>query len=617
MKKTYLVICLSILGTGAFAQRMSNLHSFKGIPSTPALDSGIDISNNSFALESTRGHLDTLFYEDFVNGLMGNNVSTTPAWSTFSNFCSWNYSLLGSQGQFAGTGPIVNSTTKANGFMLLDGDACNPGAAAGFQDVDATLQSPVIDLTNKPNAVLTFQHGFRWCCTAASVKFEVEISGDGGNSWTSYDVMDKVQSNITAGTGTAAPLTKSINISAIAGGQSNVIIKFRKSGVSHYYWMIDDVTITEAPENDLILDYVFFGEYSSYPLAQVANMEFTGSVNNFGYMPQTDVTLKAEVLKNAGSVFSTANAPYTLASQKTDTLTLPTAFTPTEKGEYEIEFSVSQNETDHNLMNNSKKRNFNVTDSVFSRDNNMYTNRGYARANKATYTLGNIFEVQQDGYVTSISFVLQHTSETGAEVRVKLYDASFEILATSEVYDVVASDINGQVTQVLNSPKTVTLSFYEPYYVEKGFYLAAVEHLNPTKGVNIATGTDITQPLQQSYVEVNSDWFYTTLTPMIRMNMDATVGINKEEANGTKLFQNQPNPSKNMTTIRYELGNSAKVTLDVFDISGRHVLSVNEGDKPAGLHSINISTANLNGGIYYYTLNTGNARATKKMVVVQ
>ena len=53
----------------------------------------------------------------------------------------------------------------------------------------------------------------------------------------------------------------------------------------------------------------------------------------------------------------------------------------------------------------------------------------------------------------------------------------------------------------------------------------------------------------------------------------------------------------------------------VRDVTGRVVMNMNEGVKPAGAHSIRINVAELGSGIYTYTLNAGEVHLTKEMLV--
>ncbi|MGQ0827729.1 MAG: T9SS type A sorting domain-containing protein [Bacteroidota bacterium] len=97
-----------------------------------------------------------------------------------------------------------------------------------------------------------------------------------------------------------------------------------------------------------------------------------------------------------------------------------------------------------------------------------------------------------------------------------------------------------------------------------------------------------------------------------------SVGINEDtQINGVKLGQNQPNPFNGNTVISYEIATSENVSLDIFDIAGKKIVSLNQGKKTAGVHSIELSSQNLPQGVYFYTLNVGDQNVTKKMTVLE
>ena len=63
--------------------------------------------------------------------------------------------------------------------------------------------------------------------------------------------------------------------------------------------------------------------------------------------------------------------------------------------------------------------------------------------------------------------------------------------------------------------------------------------------------------------------------------------------------------------------NSENVTILLTDITGRTVMTLNEGSKSAGNHVADVNLTDLTSGTYFYTLKTGNSQATKKMVIVK
>ena len=77
-----------------------------------------------------------------------------------------------------------------------------------------------------------------------------------------------------------------------------------------------------------------------------------------------------------------------------------------------------------------------------------------------------------------------------------------------------------------------------------------------------------------------------------------------EALEGYVLEQNVPNPFNPETAIRYRLPKKGKVTLEVFDMTGRRVNKFFENFKREGEQSITFDGSDLSSGIYFYRLRT-------------
>jgi len=88
-----------------------------------------------------------------------------------------------------------------------------------------------------------------------------------------------------------------------------------------------------------------------------------------------------------------------------------------------------------------------------------------------------------------------------------------------------------------------------------------------------------------------------------------------EEENFT-LSQNYPNPAINVTEISYTLSEISTVSFDVFDITGKSVYSINKGLQSTGRYNLNLNVADFESGIYYYSMQAGDQKITRKMVIM-
>ena len=97
------------------------------------------------------------------------------------------------------------------------------------------------------------------------------------------------------------------------------------------------------------------------------------------------------------------------------------------------------------------------------------------------------------------------------------------------------------------------------------------------------------------------------------LNSEVNVGIPVKY----DLSQNYPNPFNPSTTINFDLPMDGKVTLKVFDISGREVSALVNEFKTAGYYTISFNGNDLSSGIYIYTLVSNNVVLTKKMLLMK
>jgi len=92
-----------------------------------------------------------------------------------------------------------------------------------------------------------------------------------------------------------------------------------------------------------------------------------------------------------------------------------------------------------------------------------------------------------------------------------------------------------------------------------------------------------------------------------------------ESVKGTQfeLYQNEPNPFSNSTTIGFYIDQPSLVEISVFDMTGRQ-LYFDKGNYTSGGHSIVIDQSDLNSsGLLYYQLSAGDKVATKRMIIME
>ncbi len=83
------------------------------------------------------------------------------------------------------------------------------------------------------------------------------------------------------------------------------------------------------------------------------------------------------------------------------------------------------------------------------------------------------------------------------------------------------------------------------------------------------------------------------------------------------LSQNYPNPFNPYTTINYDVPRKTRVTIKVYDVLGREVVTLVDEEKPAGFYKMRFFGANLSSGVYFCRIQAGEYIQTRKMILLK
>lgn len=83
------------------------------------------------------------------------------------------------------------------------------------------------------------------------------------------------------------------------------------------------------------------------------------------------------------------------------------------------------------------------------------------------------------------------------------------------------------------------------------------------------------------------------------------------------LSQNYPNPFNPSTVIKYGLPTSSEVKLEVFNMLGQRVAVLVDAKQEAGFHQAVFENAGLSSGVYLYTIQAGQFRASRKFLLLR
>ena len=632
MKKNYLLALSIVVSMGAWAQK-----SVSKSAANEVMTHAVPASTTTSQTNSERAPFDVLWSQDFgttATGGIPTGWTMTPTGGFM--YSGWKKTFMGSTGCFGTSTATLLSTTASNGVLIFDADSINEVTApactgVGYLQVAGEVVSEVIDLTGKPNVRLVFQQFFRLCCSPTTTFLTVSVSGNGGGTWTDYDAKGVTGINSY----NPNPETVSINISAVAGSSNNVKVKFKfDSGLGTYFWQIDDVMIIEGPANDVDLEraYTDFsydngGYYSQTPISQVAPITFRGVVLNDGGIAQTTVNMGVNIT-GAGTYSQTSNTLASMPVYMRDTLKIVTPFTPPSVGTYTAVYTVDQTETDEVLSNNTITRTFKVSDTTYARDNgvigtgitNSLSPSDYTGGDVDASVIGTLYEFPANAVITTASAYVATSTQNGASFDFVLYmiDAlgAFVEVATSDIYLVnVNADKNKWVTMPFVSGQ-YTVTGGESYIIGVRVYGAPAFDLDILNDLTLET----VQPEQTTFVNPGGlgTWGWIQKSPFLHLNIEViNPGVNENDAQNVLLQQNIPNPAVGNTAINFEIVKSNTVSLSLYDVAGKLMKTIQKGNLAAGMHTINVETADLGAGVYFYTLTVGDQTITKKMTVMK
>ena len=182
-------------------------------------------------------------------------------------------------------------------------------------------------------------------------------------------------------------------------------------------------------------------------------------------------------------------------------------------------------------------------------------------------------------------------------------------------YD-VDSDVTYKLTVTLDYPGNVYTQDYQNI-TDSSTSISAYEYA--------AFMTDLS--LSQwniDYVIEASDEEYTVISQVGEFVLNNTLlSINGEIIPVVfALHQNYPNPFNPVTSLRYDLPEDGLVNITIYDMMGRVVNTLINDSQNAGYKSIQWNATNdrnepISAGLYIYTIQAGEFRKTKKMVLLK
>ncbi|OGU55925.1 MAG: hypothetical protein A2V66_18450 [Ignavibacteria bacterium RBG_13_36_8] len=219
-------------------------------------------------------------------------------------------------------------------------------------------------------------------------------------------------------------------------------------------------------------------------------------------------------------------------------------------------------------------------------------------------------------YEDGMTWVAGQT-DTYATMQVKIKDNAVKF---GHDYQIVVAPVGWAWYQVYIERGVADL--FMPDFVHptsKGSYLAACVFYT-TIFLESCEGISYYADLSQT----ESEYFQSVASSVVLDNLnlwDQTTTDYNSEKNETPsdftLYQNFPNPFNPKTTISYSLSTFGFVSLEIFSVLGKEILTFVDKEQNPGIYKIEFDAAELPSGTYFYQLRHNGKSETKKMIILK
>ena len=119
------------------------------------------------------------------------------------------------------------------------------------------------------------------------------------------------------------------------------------------------------------------------------------------------------------------------------------------------------------------------------------------------------------------------------------------------------------------------------------------------------------------YTSTNNAWIYKRIWNTLDIYGQESLSVTDY-----KVHNNYPNPFNQVTTLRYDLPEDLFVSITVYDMLGNVVSNLVNKDENSGYKSVQWNATNDKGqpvsaGVYLYTIQAGDFRQTRKMILLK
>ncbi len=388
----------------------------------------------------------------------------------------------------------IYSESPEDGYFVFPIDEYN--FRDGVQTLDegnAWVQLPTIDCSSKSSVIMKVNQYFRACCGAPNIW--VEVSNDLGVHWANFNMAFGTQTNVFC----QRPHAE-LNLTEVAAGAPEVWIRFHWRGNRNYFWVLDDLSLSEGYNNELQLEDQWLynidleddgdeGFVYLLPLNQIGannfgGYHFAGAFLNSGIDEQYDSYMNVEIFKNGESVYSEDSESASVWPLDRDTAYVTTPYVPDGYGDYKVVMTANQEQEDGVPENNVYTDTFYVNDSIFSysdfTDESHVSTAGNTAGNNDGDACGIMIDIKEECEANSISVFIKQRAENpiastqpgmGFQYWVYFYDEE-----SQNFYELISSEFTEVEEEMIDTWVTLPLEKDgESEFLTPGTYIAGIQ----------------------------------------------------------------------------------------------------------------------------------------------
>lgn len=344
--------------------------------------------------------------------------------------------------------------------------------------------------------------------------------------------------------------------------------------------------------------------YTKIPVDQVTPVTFESEVLNFGAQTLDTTKLNVVIMQGGSVIFNGSASTNSLAPGSTSNLTV-SGWTPPGIGVYDCWGIVTPgtNQTDTTNANDSIRYVLEITDSTYSRDDDVSTGTGYVVSNTDNAFAVALYNLAVDDTLSSIGIELE-TPTPG-----------------DTTYAVVASTVGGFPAQVLYTGPAVIIGAGNDYTlnVPGGLPLPAGDYAFgcyevAANGISLRQSTSVFTA-STNFFFVGGAWNASGIQTarFIRPNFGTALGVATEDALGEAALTIFPNPNNGNFNVSVSGNINKTIELDVVNMHGQLVAS--RTMNPAQSRYLELDLTNEAAGIYFVKARSGSSSLVKKIIV--